>query len=27
MVKIEIADPSELNSLLDSKAYKQLIGK
>jgi glycine cleavage system H protein len=27
MVKIEITDPSELNSLLDSKAYKQLIGK
>jgi glycine cleavage system H protein len=27
MVKIEISDPSELNSLLDSKAYKQLIGK
>jgi glycine cleavage system H protein len=27
MLKIEIADPSELNSLLDSKAYKQLIGK
>ena len=27
MVKIEIADPSELNSLLDSKAYKVLIGK
>ena len=27
MVKIEISDPSELNSLLDSKAYKSLIGK
>jgi glycine cleavage system H protein len=27
MVKIEIADPSELNSLLDSAAYKLLIGK
>ena len=27
MVKIEIADPSELNSLLDNEAYKQLIGK
>jgi glycine cleavage system H protein len=27
MVKIEISDPSELNSLLDSNAYKQLIGK
>jgi glycine cleavage system H protein len=27
MVKIEITDPSELNSLLDSEAYKQLIGK
>ena len=27
MVKMEITDPSELNSLLDSKAYKQLIGK
>ena len=26
MVKIELADPSELNSLFDSKAYKQLIG-
>jgi glycine cleavage system H protein len=27
MVKIEIADPSELNSLLDNEAYKKLIGK
>jgi glycine cleavage system H protein len=27
MVKIEIADPSELNSLLDTEAYKKLIGK
>ena len=27
MVKIEITDPSELNSLLDSAAYKLLIGK
>ena len=27
MVKIEITDPSELNSLLDSTAYKLLIGK
>lgn len=27
MVKIEISDPSELNSLLDSAAYKELIGK
>jgi glycine cleavage system H protein len=27
MVKIDIADLSELNSLLDSAAYKQLIGK
>ena len=27
MVKIEIADPSELNSLLDHEAYKKLIGK
>jgi glycine cleavage system H protein len=27
MVKIEIADPSELNSLLDAEAYKKLIGK
>ena len=27
MVKMEITDPSELSSLLDSKAYKQLIGK
>jgi glycine cleavage system H protein len=27
MVKIELSDPSELNSLLDSKAYRLLIGK
>lgn len=27
MIKIEISDPSELDSLLDSEAYKQLIGK
>jgi glycine cleavage system H protein len=27
MVKIEISDPSELNSLLDSAEYKLLIGK
>jgi glycine cleavage system H protein len=27
MVKIDISDLSELNSLLDSAAYKQLIGK
>jgi glycine cleavage system H protein len=27
MVKIEVSNPSDLNSLLDSKAYKELIGK
>ncbi len=27
MVKIEIADPSEANTLLDSQAYKSLIGQ
>ena len=27
MVKIEISDSSELDSLLDSEAYKQLIGQ
>ena len=27
MVKIELSDPSELNALLDSAAYKLLIGK
>lgn len=27
MVKIEINDPSELNELLDGKAYKSLIGQ
>jgi glycine cleavage system H protein len=27
MVKIELSNPSDLNSLLDSKAYKELIGK
>ncbi len=27
MVKIEIGNPSELNGLLDSKAYKELVGK
>ena len=26
MIKIEITDKSELNSLLDGEAYKQLIG-
>ena len=26
MIKIEITDKSELNSLLDAEAYKQLIG-
>jgi glycine cleavage system H protein len=27
MVKIELSNPSELDALLDSKAYKELIGK
>jgi len=27
MVKIELSNPSELNALLDSNAYKELIGK
>jgi len=27
MVKIELSNPSELNALLDSSAYKELIGK
>lgn len=27
MVKIEISDPAELNDLLDSTAYKNLIGQ
>jgi glycine cleavage system H protein len=27
MIKIEINDPSELNDLLDSSAYKNLIGQ
>ncbi|MDR3611711.1 MAG: glycine cleavage system protein GcvH [Ignavibacteriaceae bacterium] len=27
IVKIEMSDPAELDSLLDSKAYKSLIGK
>jgi glycine cleavage system H protein len=27
MVKIELTNPSELDGLLDSKAYKELIGK
>jgi glycine cleavage system H protein len=27
MVKIELSNPSELNVLLDSNAYKELIGK
>jgi glycine cleavage system H protein len=27
IVKIEMSNPSELDSLLDSKAYKSLIGK
>jgi glycine cleavage system H protein len=27
MVKIELTNPSDLDALLDSKAYKELIGK
>lgn len=27
MIKIEMSDPSELNELLDSTAYKELIGQ
>lgn len=27
MVKVEISNPGELNNLLDSQAYKQLIGQ
>lgn len=27
MIKVELANPEELNELLDSEAYKQLIGQ
>ncbi len=27
MLKVEIADPSEINALLDSAAYKELLGQ
>ncbi|MCH7773090.1 MAG: glycine cleavage system protein H, partial [Bacteroidetes bacterium] len=27
MLKVEIADPSEIDALLDSAAYKELLGQ